>query len=210
MRQGFDLQNLIICKPHPPLHAVPLPQRGRLALVPAFIECFHKDFADKCVKTLILLIFSNQMSLWPFFAQARSEAFPFGEGGPRVAVDEVKERYGIKKINLVCQNKHTDKSKFERENNKNRTIVWAPLQWRLHFAQAWICRKKTKGREILVLLFWKTPPSRVIGKIETLPCKAVSCPWLYCSQRPWRIRDKSIDDAQGRSANHPGTLSGLL
>ena len=46
-------------------------------------------------------------------ARARSEAFPFGEGGPRVAVDEVKERYGIEKINLVCQNKHTDKSKFE-------------------------------------------------------------------------------------------------
>ena len=45
------------------------------------------------------------------------------------------------------------------------------------------------------------------------PCssKAVPYPRLYCSQRPYPRRDKSIGtNGQGRSANHRGTLFGLL
>lgn len=53
-------------------------------------------------------------------------------------------------------------------------------------------KKKQKDGISVLLLFQRLPPSRVIGKIETLPCKAVSCPWLYCSQRPLCKRDKSI------------------
>ena len=48
----------------------------------------------------------------------------------------------------------------------------------------------------------KTPPSRVTAKFRTLQFRAVSSSRLYCSQRPSYGRDKSIDAACGRSANH--------
>ena len=42
-----------------------------------------------------------------------------------------------------------------------------------------------------------TPPSRVAKEKETLPCKAVSYPLLYCSQRPHKKRDKSTGSDAG-------------
>ena len=53
------------------------------------------------------------------------------------------------------------------------------------------------------------PPSRVTGISEPCFHKAVPCRMLYCSQRPFSCRDKSIDAGKGRSANHIRTDFGL-
>ena len=50
---------------------------------------------------------------------------------------------------------------------------------------------------VLFCFFIKNPTEPCNREVETLPCKAVSYSPLYCSQRPYSARDKSIVTEKG-------------